>query len=85
VQQDLLQLAAAIQRKKTRLRCKRCGSADLWRVGDRSGLVAMIMQFRGLKPLQCRACGWVCYKERREKKESTLADRVAEHTHQLRE
>ena len=46
-------------------KCKSCGSSDLWRVYERSGIVAGIMRFRGRKPFQCRACGWICYRPAR--------------------
>jgi hypothetical protein len=47
-----------------RITCKTCGSADVWRISQQSGLIAAIMRYRGRKPLQCRACGWICYKRR---------------------
>ncbi len=47
--------------RKSVRKCRNCGSEDLWRVGQGTGIVAAIMRFRGLKPLQCRACRWICY------------------------
>ena len=46
-------------------RCKKCNSADLWRVSERSGLLAWIMRVREQKPYQCRGCGWIFYRPRR--------------------
>jgi hypothetical protein len=43
-------------------RCKMCDSTDLWRVADRSGIVAWIMRLREQKPYECRACGWSFYR-----------------------
>jgi hypothetical protein len=47
-------------------KCKRCGSSDLWRVFERSGVIARMMKFRGRKPFQCRACGWIFYRPARQ-------------------
>jgi ribosomal protein L37E len=44
-----------------RLRCKRCGSLDLWRIATQSGIVSAIMGLFGRKPLECRSCGRICY------------------------
>ncbi len=47
---------------KRTTRCKSCGSADLWRIDARPGIVAAIMRFFDRKPFQCRACGWIYYR-----------------------
>ncbi|HWE53259.1 MAG TPA: hypothetical protein VG273_25935 [Bryobacteraceae bacterium] len=53
---------ATAQPRKPAPECKRCGSKDLWRVAQRGGIIGLIMRHRRLKPVQCRACGWTCYK-----------------------
>ena len=59
-------------RRKGTLICKDCGSSDLCRIDQRSGIVAAIMRYRGRKPFQCRACGWICYRPARRTQYSTL-------------
>jgi len=58
--EELLRTEARPHRND-KLACKCCGSNDLWRVGERTGLLAAIMRYRGRKPMQCRACRWICY------------------------
>jgi hypothetical protein len=51
-----------------------CDRTDMWRVDERKGLVAAIMRYRGLKPFQCRACGYICYRRpKNEKANSAIA------------
>ena len=61
-----------IERRNDARRCKCCGSSDLWRVDERPGIVAAVMRYRGRKPFQCRACGWVCYRIGRRSKDTAL-------------
>jgi hypothetical protein len=61
-----------IERRNDARRCKCCGSSDLWRVDERSGIVAAVMRYRGRKPFQCRACGWVCYRIARRSRDTAL-------------
>ncbi len=42
--------------------CTDCGSSDIWRVAQRSGLIAFVMRHQGRKPYQCRACGTIYYR-----------------------
>jgi hypothetical protein len=65
------QQPGAIARRKGTLICKSCGSCDLWRIDQRSGIVAAVMRFRGRKPFQCRACGWICYRPARRTQDDT--------------
>jgi hypothetical protein len=67
----MIQLGAAPQRTGT-LICRDCGSSDLWRIDQRSGILAAIMRYRGRKPFQCRACGWICYRPAKRTKDDTL-------------
>lgn len=62
----------AIDRRKDSVRCKSCGSSDLWRIDERPGIVAAIMRYRERKPFQCRACGWICYRLARRVKDNAL-------------
>lgn len=64
--------AGGKSRRKGTLICKACGSSDLWRIDQRSGIVAAIMRYRGRKPFQCRACGWICYRPARRTQYNTL-------------
>jgi rubredoxin len=54
--------ATTFEPRKSRVVCRRCGGADLRRVTNPSGILALIMQYRGRKPRACRACGWICYR-----------------------
>jgi rubredoxin len=54
-----------IEKRKRPLRCRDCGSSDLWRIDERKGIVAAIMRYRKRNPFQCRACGWICYRAAR--------------------
>jgi hypothetical protein len=58
------------EKRKCALRCKDCGSSDLWRIDERKGIVAAIMRYRKRKPFQCRACGWICYRAARRVKDN---------------
>jgi hypothetical protein len=58
-----------VEKRKRPLRCKDCGSSDLWRIDERKGIVAAIMRYRKRKPFQCRACGWICYRPARRVKD----------------
>ena len=42
--------------RQQRMRCKRCGSDDIWRVSQKRGPIAEFMAFRKMKPFQCRSC-----------------------------
>jgi hypothetical protein len=60
-----VQTQQEVEKRKCTLKCKDCGSSDLWRIDERKGIVAAIMRYRGRKPFQCRACGWICYRAAR--------------------
>jgi hypothetical protein len=40
---------AATRKPRLPLRCGECGSRDIWRMQERSGVVAAVMKRRGLK------------------------------------
>src|SRR5580658_10276913 len=61
-----------IEQRKSTARCKTCGSSDLWRIDERSGILASIMRFRGRKPFQCRACGWLFYRPARRSADNSI-------------
>jgi hypothetical protein len=63
---DLNSLDSAT-RRRGKLQCRMCGSFDVWRIADRPGLIGTFMRWRGRKPLECRACGWRCYRVLRRK------------------
>ena len=46
------------------VRCKHCGSGDIWRVAEQKGIIAAIMRLRGLKTYQCRGCKRIIYPTR---------------------
>jgi hypothetical protein len=51
-----------------------CDRTDMWRIGERKGFVAAIMRYRGWKPFQCRACGYICYRPlKKEQANSAMA------------
>jgi len=60
-----------VEKRKRTLKCKDCGSSDLWRVDERKGIMASIMRYRRRKPFQCRACGWICYRPARRVRDNT--------------
>jgi len=51
----------AAYRPRLALRCRKCGSLDISRIKEITGIVAAIMKYRGLKPFKCRNCGFVFY------------------------
>ena len=61
-----------IERRKSKAKCRSCGSSDLYRVAERSGILASIMKFRGRKPHQCRACGWIFYRPARRSNDNAI-------------
>ena len=50
-----------LDRRKKRLRCKRCGSADVWRIQSEPGWYADWMRSRHKKPFECRMCKYKFY------------------------
>jgi hypothetical protein len=51
----------SLDRRKKRLRCKRCGSSDVWRIQADDGWYADLMRSRSKKPFECRMCRHVFY------------------------
>ncbi len=64
--------STVIERRKTRVTCRKCGSSDLCRIEERSGIFASIMKFRGRKPHQCRSCGWIFYRPARRSNDNAI-------------
>jgi hypothetical protein len=50
-----------------RLKCKRCGSSDIWRIQAASGFYSEIMKARNMKPFECRMCRKMFYLRARRK------------------
>jgi len=59
------------ERRKKKPACKKCGSFDLWRIAEQTGLIAAFMKFRNRRPFQCRACGYICYRVARRKRDNS--------------
>ncbi len=59
------------QRKAPPLTCKRCGSTDMWRIGEQKGIIAAIMRYYKRKPFQCRNCKWLCYRPARRRRDNS--------------
>jgi hypothetical protein len=61
---DLAEPTAAkpfVERRRQRLRCRKCASEDVWRVRAGFNWYAELMSLRGLKPFQCRCCNYRFY------------------------
>jgi hypothetical protein len=56
-----------VERRTQRLRCKRCGSFDIWRIQQETGWYADFMRARQKKPFECRMCRRVFYMNARRK------------------
>jgi hypothetical protein len=52
------------------LKCKECRSSDVWRVRSHKENVFSRIWHRGLKPFQCRACGYCFYHHARRRSDS---------------
>ena len=42
------------------LRCRKCGSLDIWRIQERTGIVAAVMKRQGRKLFKCMICARFC-------------------------
>jgi hypothetical protein len=52
------------------IRCKRCSASDVWRVRSHNEIVFSQIWHKGLKPFQCRACGYRFYHHARRRTDS---------------
>jgi hypothetical protein len=59
--------ASQVERRTQRLRCKRCGSLDIWRIQSDSGWYGDFMRACCKKPFECRMCRHVFYINARRK------------------
>jgi hypothetical protein len=58
------------ERRSRALKCKECESSDVWRVHSHNDNIFSRIWHRGLKPFQCRACGYCFYHHARRRSDS---------------